>query len=315
MQTNQLPDHEQLFEEIYGKLQELSHREIQKEISREVSTSNDNHERLEHMQNHLRKSHEELIQAQIEIQEKIKSLDGMTFANTANNDFARELKRISEQLDSERMNNSKLSTDLAKSLELNLKLQFEIEEIRSKAQQVLSEEKKHNTFLQDKLKNTDHELEIAQAVGNETRLEFAKAKERFQQEQTLWEQEKRSLNNSLTDQIAQLAEKRQMIEDMQVDLTNKNAEYTELTGTLVQYEEYSSKQAELMKTLTDVAEKKMIELKLALDRKTIESQDYYSHLQKALTQINVLMQENSALKDYIGKLTHLHQARNQEVRA
>jgi hypothetical protein len=307
MSTSQIPDHEQLFEEIYGKLQELSHREI--------TVTDNNHERLEHMQNHLKRSHEELIQAQLEIQEKIKSLDGMNFANSANNDFSRELKRISEQLDSERMNNSKLSTDLAKSLELNLKLQFEIEEIRSKAQQILSEEKKHNNFLQDKLKNTDHELELSQALCNETRLELAKGKEKFLQEQSAWDQERRQLQATMTDQANIIEEKRHLIEEVQNELTCKTNEFNELSSTLEQFEDYSTKQAELMKTLTEVAEKKMIELKLALDRKAFESQDYYSHLQKALTQINVLMQENSALKDYIGKLTQLHQSNRPEIRA
>ncbi len=49
-------------------------------------------------------------------------------------------------------------------------------------------------------------------------------------------------------------------------------------------------------------------MKVALDRKAIESNDYYSHLQQALMQIQVLRQENAALKEYVSKLTALHQA-------
>lgn len=311
MEMHSTQDHERLFEEIYGKLQELS----MKEGATPSATAESKHERLEQMQHHLKKSHEELIQAQIDIQEKIKTLDDLSFASNANSDLNRELKRVSEQLDMERINNSKLSTDLAKSLELNLKLQFEIEELRSKAQQLLQEERKHNTFLQDKIKNLDHELELSQALCNETRVEFAKAKEKFQIENQAWEQEKKNLNANIDDQKVQISEKQESIENLQSEIQQKNSDYLELSSTLNQFEEYSTKQANLMKTLTDVAEKKLIELKLNLDRKTIESQDYYSHLQKALTQINVLMQENSALKDYIAKLTQLHQQKSQEVRA
>jgi regulator of replication initiation timing len=56
-----------------------------------------------------------------------------------------------------------------------------------------------------------------------------------------------------------------------------------------------------------VAEKKIVELKMGLDKKMAEAQDYYSHLQQALSQVSILRQENSALKDYISKLTNLHQ--------
>ncbi len=300
-----LPDHEKLFDEICGKLQELSHSpRSQENLS----------ERLDKMQIQIRRSQEELNLAQQEIHDKIKNLDTLSFAN---NDLNRELKRMSEQLEQERMNNSKLSTDLAKSLELNLRLQFEIEEIRSKSYQSLSEEKKHNSFLQDKAKSMSHELDLAQALANETRLELAKAKEKFQMENQNWLNEKRVLQMETQDHVASMEEKRLQIQELQDQLNLKSEEMLKINESLSQYEDHTFKQHDMMKLLSEVAEKKMIELKLALDRKTIESQDYYSHLQQAMTQIHVLRQENGALKDYIAKLTALHQqkANAPEVRA
>ncbi len=299
-------DHEKLFDEISEKLQTLSH-------NRPEHFS----ERLEKMQTQFRRSQEELKAAQQEIQEKINSLDTMNFPN---NDLNREIKRVSEQLEQERMNNSKLSTDLAKSLELNLRLQFEIEEVRSKASQYLNEEKKHNTFLQDKVKNLSHELDLSQALCNETRLELAKAKEKFTGETNQSAQEKKNLQSQINDLTTDLELERNKILTLKQEMTAQVEQLSSASETLKQYEDHTIQQHDMMKNLSDVAEKKMIELKMALDKKSIECQDYYSHLQQAMTQIHVLRQENSALKDYISKLTALHQAKAQaqaqpEVRA
>jgi SMC interacting uncharacterized protein involved in chromosome segregation len=312
-----LPDHEKLFDEICGKLQELGLKQQEAPTENLASTpqgqrSDKVSERFEKMQTHLRKSQEELKASHQEIQDKIKSLDTLNFAG---NDLNREVKRLSEQLDQERMNNSKLSTDLAKSLELNLRLQFEIEEIRSKASQHLTEEKKHNVFLQDKVKTLSHELDLAQALANETRLELAKAKEKFMLENQGWQNEKQRLQSEIEDRVSELDEKKAQIQTLRDDVNAKIDELSKSSEALQQYDVHTQQQHEMMKTLSDVAEKKMIELKLALDKKTIESQDYYSHLQQAMTQIHVLRQENAALKDYIAKLTALHQQKANEIRA
>lgn len=318
------PEHERLFDEICGKLQELSGKktlatpeyeeieahEIDLELAQRKSYAYS--ERMEKMQNNFKKSQEDLKSAQNEIHEKIKALDSMNFSN---NDLSREVKRLSEQLDQERINNSKLSTDLAKSLEMNLRLQFEIEEIRSKANQHLTEEKKHNQFLQDRLKSISHELELSQALCNETRLELAKAKDKFQLENQNWANEKRNLQNEIADHAANVDEKKQQIQQFRDELSMKAEEFQKAADTIKEYESHTHQQHEMMKTLSEVAEKKIIELKLALDKKNIESQDYYSHLQQAMTQIHVLRQENHALKDYIAKLSSLHQQRTPEVRS
>lgn len=318
IETNgSLPDHEKLFDEICGKLQELSTKKADQStdliLNPLAQRSSENYsEKAEKMQTQLRKSQEELKMAQMEIQEKMKSLDTMNFGS---NDLNREVKRLAEQLDQERMNNSKLSTDLAKSLELNLRLQFEIEEIRSKANQHLTEEKKHNVFLQDKVKTLSHELDLSQALANETRLELAKAKEKFQFENQAWQNEKRSLQSEIESHIGSLEDKKAQIQNLQNDLIAKTDELAKSAETLREYDAHTQQQHDMIKNISDVAEKKMIELKLALDRKTIEAQDYYSHLQQAMTQIHVLRQENAALKDYIAKLTALHQQRANEPRA
>jgi len=246
-------DHDRLFDEIAGKLNELSNY-----------SDNTPTDRFEKMQTQLKRSQDELRQAQAEIQERIRSMDSMNFTT---DDLTREIRRISEQLDQERMNNSKLSTDLAKSLELNLKLQFEIEEVRSKAAQVLNEEKKHNQFLQDKIKNVNHELDLSQALCNETRLEFAKAKEKFHQENQVWAAEKRQFHEQLAEQISDIEQKNQSFEALKKDLETKSSELAQLSESLLEFEEQAFQQNEVMRNLTQVAEKKMIELKLALDKK------------------------------------------------
>lgn len=303
--------HEKLLEEISDQLAEFNSNTTANKVETPRKTEVHS-ERVEKMQTQLRKSQDELKAAQQEIHDKIKSLDTIGFGN---NDLNREIKRLSEQLEQERMNNSKLSTDLAKSLELNLRLQFENEEIRSKAMQNINEEKKHNAFLQEKIKSINHELDLSQALANETRLELAKAKEKFMSESQSWQQEKKNLSAQIDDLSAAIGEKQDQIDLLKQEMSQKSEEIQKISDSIGEYESHTQQQHEMMRTLSDVAEKKMIELKIALDKKTLESQDYYSHLQQAMTQIHVLRQENSALKDYIAKLTNLHQQRANEVRA
>lgn len=278
-----LPDHEKLFDEICGKLNELSHR----------TDSYNSADRLEKMHSHLKKSQEELKSAQQEIYDKIKSLDHLSFSQS---ELGRDVKKLTEQLDSERMASSKLSTDLAKSLELNLKLQFEIEEVRSKMSQALSEEKKHNQYLMEKNKTLTHELDLAQALCNETKIELSKAKDCIQNQTA-----------TIDEHIHNVDQRDQLIQQLKTELESRAEEIKNLTDSLAEFEAHSRSQADVLKNLTEVAEKKLVELKMSLDRKAIESQDYYSHLQQSMSQVAVLRQENTALKDYIHKLTSLHQ--------
>jgi chromosome segregation ATPase len=276
--VNSPPEHEKLFDEICGKLHELSHQPLYQSENSALS------ERLENMQVHLRRSQEELKTAQKEIQEKIDSLNTLNFSN---NDLSHELKRVSEQLEQERVTNSKMSTDLAKSLEMNLRLQFEIEEARTKSSQSINS-------LQEKVKNLTHDLELAEALATESKIEHSKAKDKFQ---------------DLSSEVSRLSqlneEKDKIIQDMQLDLDAKTNEIKTLNASLDQYDAHNLKQEEMIRNLSEVAEKKLIELKLALDKKTSETSNYHSHLQQTMTQVHVFRQENAALKDYISKIASL----------
>ncbi len=290
------PDHEKLFDEICGKLHELSQQNPCQSDNSSLT------ERLENMQVHLRRSQEELKTAQREIQDKIDSLNTLSFTNT---DLSRELKRVSEQLEQERATNSKMSTDLAKSLEMNLRLQFEIEEARAKSGQSLNEEKKHNAFLQDKIKNLTHELDLAQALANENKVELIRAKDKFQSDQSQWQNQKKDSSTEIETLKNQIEEKNKIIQDLQNDLDFKEKEVKALNESLDQYDSHTLKQEEMIKGLSEVAEGKLVELKMALDKKTSETINYHSHLQQTMTQVHVLRQENAALKDYITKIANL----------
>ncbi|MBX2994435.1 MAG: hypothetical protein KF681_06430 [Bdellovibrionaceae bacterium] len=306
MKTNTPQTHEKLFDEISGKLNELSQKsDLQ---SKQDLWS----ERLEKMQYNLRISQEELKATQTELQAKIRSMDAL---GGSQNDMNQEIKKIAEQLEQERMANSKISTDLAKSLELNLKLQFDLEEIRTKANNMVVEERKMNQFLSEKNRTALAELDLAQALQNETRLELSKAKDRFQLENEQWQQQRKNLEARIKDLEVQADSRALEMDEKELALKSHLEEINRLNDILGQFESHAVQQNGVLKNLSDVAEKKLIELKLALDKKTIESHDYYNHLQQALTQIQVLRQENAALKDYIAKLSNLHQTRTPEIRA
>ena len=91
-------------------------------------------------------------------------------------------------------------------------------------------------------------------------------------------------------------------------LSEKTDEAENLSETLKEYQVHSEKQNDLIRNISEVAEKKIIELKMTLDKKVLESQEYYGHLQTTLNQLNVLKQENAALKEYIAKIASLHQS-------
>ncbi len=316
-QMKSTSDHERLFDEICGKLAELSQKHrgptqqahldlqhgSQHDSEDEMATAGWS-ERLEKMQNQIKKSQDELMSAQESLQNKIGNLENLSVHD---NDLSTEVSRLSGQLEQERQTNSKLNGDLAKALELNLKLQFEIEEIRAKANQILAEEKKHNQYLLEKNKSLSHELELSQALCQDTRLELGKARDKFQMDQTQWSSERTTLT-AMTNELRELAERRQAdVDALSADLKFKEEEIEKFSESLSQFEAHSQQQQGLIKGLSDVAEKKIIELKVGWDKKTAEAQDYYSHLQQALSQVSILRQENQALKEYIGKLTALHQ--------
>lgn len=368
MNKSSVPEHERLFDEICGKLNELSfkpdelgvrmdsnrmnfennlleksHERLAEKLTEKLSEKPtlerpiferptdrqhdrpleksdrnlDKQDKFERLQNQFRRTQEDWKQAQEQIQERMKSFETFSFAQ---GEMSHEVKRLTEMLEQERQNNVRMSADLAKALELNLKLQFDIEESRAKANQMVSEERKHNSFLVEKNKSLQNELELAQALNQDIREELSKAREKFQLDQGLWTNEKSSQQTKLLEQSEKIEMlelkvdelenfcrvKDQSLEDQQKEMTHLKEEAKALTETVESFEAHSNQQNEMIRKLSSAAEHKMVELKLALDKKSIESNDYYSHLQQALTQIQVLKQENSALKEYISKITALH---------
>ncbi len=277
-----IPDHEKLFDEISHKLSELSHREDQ---------ILPHQQKLDRMQTQIRKFHSELQDTQDEFRNKIRSLENVTISQ---NEVNQKMKVITDQLNQERNLNTKLNADLAKSLEISLQLQLEIQGLKARAMQTQNEEKKFSHSLGEKLRNAQKDLELVTVIKDELAIEFEKAKNNFSIE--LHEAKNRQDN---LEQV--IMEKNQMIEKL-------NCEIESLSQSLNEIEEGAIQQNEAMKNLMTVAENKIVEMKLALDKKNIETQDYYSHLQQALTQLGMLKHENANLKDYIHKVnTYLQQ--------
>lgn len=291
-------DHEKLFDEICSKLNELSHRE---------DSLAPQSQKIERMQTQIRRFQDELQGAHEELRSKIRSIETMQIAQPDLND---QLKALSDQLQNERTINTKLNSDLAKSLELSLQLQLEIQSLKARAAQMQSEEKKYSLGLQEKLKLVSRDLELANALRDETVLELNKAKANFQNEHDRWELEKKTFEQQLNHLQSQKDDLLKANQDLIEALTKKDLEITELTHqienlsqSLNGIENSAQEQQNVLKNLMDVAENKIIEMKLALDKKTLEGQDYYGHLQQALTQVALLKQENLQLKDYINKVS------------
>lgn len=246
-------EHEKLFDEISTKLQELSHHsEVQSPM------------RADQLQTQLRQFQSDLLETQSEFRLKIKNLESMATGST---DSQQKLKVLTEQLQQERNLNTKLNSDLAGSLEMNLKLQLEIQEVRARFMQWQVSEKKHTQSLQEKIKSLQQDLELQEALKDETMIEFEKAK-------SLWQSEQEGFSASL-----------------------------------VEIQESAKQQSDQMNDYVTAAEAKIADLKNILDKKSIESQDYYNHLQQALTQLQIFQQENLQLKSYIQKMNSFFEQR------
>lgn len=290
--SNTTAEHEKLFDEICNKLNELSHREDN--FAPQSS-------KIEKMQTQIKKFHTELQDTQDEFRIKIKSLENVQVSSSEIN---QQYKLLTEQLQGERNINTKLNADLVKAHEISLQLQLEIQGLKSRAMQMQNEEKKYSYGLQEKLKLAQRDLELSNALKEELSLEIAKAKNQFQIEKDEWFNEKDSFKSSLEEWTQRLNEK-----DAQITELNKQIEL--MSQSLNDIEFASNNQGEAMKNLMTVAENKIVELKLAYDKKTIECQDYYQHLQQAMTQQSLLKQENQNLKEYVNKVNIFLQQQQQ----
>lgn len=305
-----VPEHEKLFDEICNKLNELSHRTEAEDSSMEETTSVQQ-QKYEKMQSQMKKFNSELQESQEEIKEKIKSLGSVTYGSES---MDNQVKQLAEQLHSERSNCARLSADLAKSLELGLQLQLEIQGLKARSIQLQAEERKYSQAMLDRNNILQREIELNIALKEEMSIELQKAKNAFQREQETWIQHKSNFEQQITELNtdksklnADISALEQIINDKDQEISGLNQQIETISTSFTDVENSAEKQSEVLKNLMQVAEGKIVEMKLALDKKSLEAQDYYSHLQQALTQLGVFKQENIALKDYINKLNEYHQ--------
>lgn len=309
--TSSVPEHEKLFDEICNKLNELSTHGNEAEGSAVTEPVEPAQPKFEQMQVQMQKFNSELKESQEELKEKIKSLGNVSYGPET---LDVQLRQLSEHLMAERSNNTKLSADLAKSLELCLQLQLEIQGLKARSIQIQSEEKKYSQALLEKTRFLQRELELTTALKDETVMELQKAKAAFSKDQSLWEEQRELLESKIQSVKTENSELEQTIRDMEALIEQKNEqihslhqEIEKLSSSFNEVESSAQQQNEVLKNLMSVAEGKIIEMKLALDKKALEAQDYYSHLQQALTQAAVFKQENAALKEYVNKLNYYHQ--------
>ena len=250
-----MPEHEKIFNEICTKLNELSQVEDHK-------SSKDKVAQLEKMQNQIKNFQYDLLATHEDMQLKIHTLQQMT---TSNSDLSERMQELTDLLNQERTLNSKLSTDLAKSLDLSLKLQLEIQEIKSRALQAQLEDRKQYLDNFDSMKLKMAKENAALLATNDELLSDLQSKE---------------------DHIEELTTKINDLENGMADLDCSKLE-----------------QEETIKHLVSVAENKIVELKLALDRKSADLENSEGHYNQVKIQVDLLKNENLSLKDYINKMT------------
>lgn len=259
IETLNIPEHEKIFNEICHKLNELSQDEDQK-------SSKDRVVQLDKMQNQLKNFQIELVSNHEDMKLKIDSLEKMT---TSNSDLTVKVKELTDLLNQERSHNSKLSTDLARSLDLSLKLQLEIQEIKTKAIQAQMDDRKQY------LENYEN-----------IQFDFQKEKGRLL-----------DMNQGLAAESKQKEEQIEML----------SGRINELETGMTEIEATSQEQAETIKHLMTVAENKIVELKLEGDRIQSELDNVRGQFEQSRTQTEILRKENTALKDYINKMTAFQQ--------
>lgn len=265
MEIQTLPAHEQIFNEICTKLNELSQTD-------ETKSSKDKVIQLEKMQNQLKNFQFDLMTNHEDMKLKIESLEKMTVSNS---DLSQRLQELTELLNQERAINSKLSSDLAKSLDLSLKLQLEVQDIKTKAMQAQMEDRK-------------------QYLDNCESIQFD------------FQKQKAALMDTNMRLTADLKQKEEQI-------THLNLKINEIETNMNAIEETSNEQKETIQHLMTVAENKIVELKLSLDRTTADKVNLSGQFTQATAQVDTLKQENYTLKDYINKMSQYYQQYQQQL--
>ena len=292
-------DHERLFDEICNKLKELSIRNevslrksAQAQSSESVESSMEQSEKFEKMQSQIRRFQQDLVSVEGSLIDKIKSIESLQHHQV---DVNQQQRLLSDQLHTERQINVKLNSDLSKSLEINLQLQLELQSSRNRFQQYQMDEKRYSSSLLDKSQNLQKELELMTVLKDETQLEYTRAKNEFAALKASFE----ANNQNLMEETENLRKENQELMSQNALL---NSDVEKMSSAMNELEEFRKKQNEALKNLMEAAEKKIMDYKMALDKKTLEAQDYYGHLQQTVTQVALLKKENSQLRDYVNRM-------------
>ncbi|MCS6837237.1 MAG: hypothetical protein NZ480_00175, partial [Bdellovibrionaceae bacterium] len=248
----------------------------------------------------LKKYQDQLKKTQSLILETLKPENGLDIVQ---NTLQKELEKLIDQLAQERAQNSKLSADLSRSLELNLKLQFEVEEIRLKTNQLLREEQALNHSLAEKIKKLENENDLLVAINNDLKMEITKAKDSFLMEGERRDREKHDLLKQINDLSDRLASSERAKAMLEAALGEVRQEKQKLVDSLEEYRKHTEEQNQVLRSMMELAQAKMAEVQAALYKKTAECKDYQSQLQQALSQIEILKQENVNLREYFNKFT------------
>ena len=291
--NNQKVDHERLFDEICDKLKELSARPAQQAVESSMEQS----EKFEKMQTQIRRFQQDLVSVEGSLLDKIKSIESLQHHQV---DVNHQQRLLAEQLHTERQINVKLNSDLSKSLEINLQLQLELQSSRNRFQQYQLDEKKYSSSLLEKSQSLQKELELMTVLKDETQIEYNKAKNEFHEVR----EELETANQSLTEQNEIFRKENQELLTQNAQL---NSDLEKMSSAMNDLEEFRRKQNEALKNLMEAAEKKIMEYKTALEKKTLEAQDYYGHLQQTVTQVALLKKENSQLREYVNRMNQQQQ--------
>ncbi len=338
LMSQTVPDHERLFDEICNKLNELSYKSgapVDDEKVGESSQANaqvlGQKYKLERMHTQMKKFQDDMYGAQAELKEKIRSLDSIHHLQS---DFNLQVKQVTEQLAAERNSNLKLNADLSKSLELNLQLQLEFQAFKARTMQTQAEDKRYQQSLVEKQRQLQKEVDGLYEAKSELEKTVAVQKASMVRDQQDWQELRRGFELKIKDleveldhtiderdqtvrELLTLREKSRE-QDLRCDQQDQhieelNMKLEDISHSFTQVESSALQQNDVLKNLMTVAENKIVEMKLGLDKKVAESQDYYSHLQQALNQMALIRQENTNLKEYIGRLTYFIQQSQQNA--
>lgn len=229
---------DRLFSEISTKLQELDQMNQKEAVAQS---------RLEQIEQQFKKTHDELLATKKQIEDKVAVFSSNLRSHI---EISEEQEKLQSQIEKERVANSKLAHDLAKSVEVNLSLQLQIEELKKMARLAIDQEKRRaDSFL-------------------------------FEKEQTQKE-----------------------LEETKVELEKTKTAYFDLDAGL-------KENLQLLQSLSETAERKIVDVQMELNQKNLEVKDLQSHLARSYQQVEILKTENLTLRNYFSKIHSMQESKS-----